>query len=306
MSQKTLTFDVTEAVGASTSQHVAAWLFLPPKARLGAATRLLVCLPGGTYDKRYYHMEIPGHPGYSMAERLAQAGHVVLSVDHWGVGESSRPESAAGVTAEAVAAANHAVGVEALRRARQGELDPGLTPLPDITSVGIGHSMGGMLTIVQQAAHRTHRQICILGKSAFQHNRAHFTDAGRASMRAVDVTAYRFGDRGQLRQAFYWHDVPEAVIAFDTASAVEVPGPLAARTSGDNVALDDAAKIEVPVFIGVGERDTVLSAHEEARYYPASSDITVYLLPRSAHCHNFASTRAQLWDRVIRWIPTVD
>lgn len=305
MSPATLTFDVTEAVGAP-DQHVAAWLFLPPRSRIGEATRLLVCLPGGTYDKRYYHMEIPDHPGYSMAEHLAEAGHVVLSVDHWGVGDSSRPDSAAGVTAEAVAAANHAVGVEALRRATQGELDPALPPLPAITSVGIGHSMGGMLTIVQQAAHRTHRQICILGKSAFQHNREHFTDAGRASMRALDVNTYRFCDREELRRAFYWDDVPEAVIAFDTASAVEVPGPLAARTSSDDVALEDAANIDVPVFIGVGERDTVLSAHEEARYYSASSDITVYLLPRSAHCHNFASTRTQLWDRVIRWIPTVD
>jgi|GEM_PF-7013569 len=52
MSPRTLTFDVTDAVGASTPQHVAAWLFLPPTTRIGPATRLLVCLPGGTYDKR--------------------------------------------------------------------------------------------------------------------------------------------------------------------------------------------------------------------------------------------------------------
>lgn len=287
-------------------QQVTAWLFLPPFDRLGEATRLCICLPGGTYDKRYYHLEIPGHPRYSMAEHLAAAGHVVLCVDHWGVGDSSKPESAALVTPSAVAAANHAVGVQALALARAGRLHPALPALPNIESVGIGHSMGGMLTLVQQAAHRTHRQICILGKSAYQHNRAYFTPERQRHMRTEGVAEYSKTDRTDLRHAFYWEDVPMAVVLADEAAAVAVPSLLGRRTSGDNVALEEAGAIDVPVFLGVGERDTVISAHEEPRYYPRSPDVTLYLLPRSAHCHNLASTREQLWDRIVRWIPSVD
>ena len=36
-------------------------------------------------------------------------------------------------------------------------------------------------------------------------------------------------------------------------------------------------------------------------YYPRSHDVTLYVLRNSAHCHNFASTRTQLWDRIGLW-----
>lgn len=51
----------------------------------------LVCLPGGTYDKRYWHLEIERHPGYSFGEHLARAGYIVIAVDHLAVGDSTDP-----------------------------------------------------------------------------------------------------------------------------------------------------------------------------------------------------------------------
>jgi len=299
-----LRFDVTTAVDSETPQSVAAWLFTPPKARVSAATRLVVCLPGGTYDKRYYHMVIPGHPGYSMAEHLADAGHVVLSVDHWGMGDSTRPQRASDITAERVAAANHAVTAEALRRLERGLLDPKVPPIVGPLSVGVGHSMGGMLTVVQQAAHRSHAQIAILGKSMLKIDRTDFVGAGRTP-EAIDYGDYYMPDRANLRRVFYWEDVPEAVIAADTDAEVETPGTLVARTNSSDVATEAAKAVDVPVFLGLGERDTAPRPYDEPRYYPASPDITLFLLPRSAHCHNFASTRTRLWDRLAAWIPTV-
>jgi alpha-beta hydrolase superfamily lysophospholipase len=299
-----LRFDVTEVVGASSAQSVATWLFVPPADRIGPHTRLAVCLPGGTYDKRYYHLAIPGHPGYSMAEHLASAGHVVLSVDHWAVGDSTRPERAADVTPEAVSAANHAVTTQALDRLRDGTLTPALAALPDAVSIGVGHSMGSMLTVLQQAAHRSHAQLAILGKSMVYIDRTHFgADKHPEETNRGD---YVWGDRENLRRVFYWEDVPEEVIAADTAAQVPVPTLLAARTLSADVCTQAAAAIDVPVFLGIGERDTVAAPRDEPRYYGACPDITLYVLPRSAHCHNFASTRAQLWDRLLRWIPAVD
>jgi hypothetical protein len=71
------------------------------------------------------------------------------------------------------------------------------------------------------------------------------------------------------------------------------------------VATEAAKAVDVPVFLGLGERDTAPRPYDEPRYYPASADITLFLLPRSAHCHNFASTRTRLWDRLAAWIPSV-
>jgi alpha-beta hydrolase superfamily lysophospholipase len=301
---KLLRFDVTRALDSEAPQSVATWLFLPPRDRIGQNTRLIVCLPGGTYDKRYYHLEIPDHPGYSMAEHLARAGHVVLSIDHWGMGESTRPARAADITPERVAAANHAVTVEALRRLQLGTLDPRLAPIVGALSVGVGHSMGGMLTVLQQAEHRSHAQVVILGKSMLRIDRADFLGEGGNSGR-MDYGDYYFPDRANLRRVFYWEDVPVAVIAADTAAQVATPGALVARTNASDVATEAAARIDVPVFLGIGERDTAPRPHDEPRYYQVCPDVTLFLLPRSAHCHNFASTRERLWDRLLAWIPTV-
>ena len=36
----------------------------------------------------------------------------------------------------------------------------------------------------------------------------------------------------------------------------------------------------------------------DVAYYRRSPDVTLYVLHNSAHCHNVASTRTQLWDRI--------
>ena len=43
--------------------------------------------------------------------------------------------------------------------------------------------------------------------------------------------------------------------------------------------------------------------HAEGTGYPGSSDITVVVTPRMAHMHNFAETRALLWQRFFEWLP---
>lgn len=80
------TFDVTAGVATGELLTQAAWVFLPP--RPADAVAALLCLAGGLYDKRYWHLQIDGHPGYSFAEHLAAAGFVVITVDHLGVGMS--------------------------------------------------------------------------------------------------------------------------------------------------------------------------------------------------------------------------
>jgi pimeloyl-ACP methyl ester carboxylesterase len=299
-----LRIDVTAAASVGVEQTLAAWLFLPPPSSVNDSTRLIICLPGGTYDKRYYHLDIPGREGYSMAEHLAEAGHIVVSIDHWGVGESSRPPDASSLMPSPVAAVNHAACVELVRRTRNGTLDGGIHALPGVMSVGIGHSMGGMLTIVQQAAHRTHAQIAILGKSALRMHRT--AEMGNLEVPTLDPSmGYVLADRSALRRVFYLDDVPDDVVAADSAALVEVPVLLAAHTNSADVASAAAALIDVPVFLGVGERDTVADVHDEARLYPRSEDMTLFVLPGSGHCHNFATTRAVLWDRLVRWIASM-
>jgi hypothetical protein len=49
------------------------------------------------------------------------------------------------------------------------------------------------------------------------------------------------------------------------------------------------------------ERDTCPNPLAEPAAYRNSRDVAVYVVPRMAHMHNFASTRLMLWDRIEAW-----
>ena len=78
------------------------------------------------------------------------------------------------------------------------------------------------------------------------------------------------------------------------------PAPMQEEWSDDEGARF-AAKLECRAFLGFGDHDIPPTPHDDVAFYPASNDVTLYVLRDSAHCHNFASTRAQLWDRIALW-----
>ena len=63
----------------------------------------------------------------------------------------------------------------------------------------------------------------------------------------------------------------------------------------------DVGRIDTPVYICQGERDNSPDPHKEPSYYRASRDVTLHILGGSGHCHNFATTRHELWDRMHGW-----
>jgi len=63
----------------------------------------------------------------------------------------------------------------------------------------------------------------------------------------------------------------------------------------------EAALVNVPVFIGMGERDLCSQPLAEPLAYECASDVTVFVCQGMAHMHNFAKTRKMLWARVESW-----
>jgi hypothetical protein len=62
----------------------------------------------------------------------------------------------------------------------------------------------------------------------------------------------------------------------------------------------------MPVFLAFGAGiDVSPYPYAEPVNYTGSPDVTLYLVPKSGHCHNFGSHRAALWDRIAAWAPTV-
>ncbi len=307
-----LAFDVSAALPAEITGgqciEIAAWLFFPDDlTKLGARPVVMTLLSGGSYDRRYFHLEIPGHSDYSAAEHLAALGNIVLVADHLGVGASSKAADQKKATRQIVALACHAAMTQCYERLRAGNLHAKLPAFADFVKIGAGHSMGGMQIITQQAEYATYDAVMILGFTTLG---VHFTINGKR-VRANDpppndsVDDYTQGGREYLHETFHWDDVAADIIAFDNALAVPTPSMLGLEALRSSLVARDAARIEAPVFICMGECDVSPDPHAEIINYKRSRDIMLYILPNSGHCHNFSSTRHQLWHRMQRWVRCV-
>jgi hypothetical protein len=257
------------------------------------------------------------HGNYSMARYLADRGFVVVTIDHAGIGESSRPQDGYALTPQVLADVNAAAIASVADGLRRGTLTGKLPPLPNLASIGVGHSAGAGLTVHQQADHRTHAALALLG----YHGRglpSHLNDEERSLAGDPDgvrreiarLVRARYGDplpvlpRGSS-QLLVAGPMPEAVHAALVAARTNLLA-LAGLSSMIPGSYGPAlAVVEVPVFLGLGSLDLTDSTHEVPRQFAASRDVSLFVLEGSGHNHNVAPNRERLWDRLARWARSV-
>jgi hypothetical protein len=283
----------------------------------GRPRAVLVCWPGGSYDRSYWDAHIDGHPGYSAAQHLVARGFLVVNADHLGVGRSSRPADVDRVDLETMAAANDAFAREVRRRLEGGELDERLPAITDVPFVCAGHSLGGLIGVVTQALHRTYDAVANLG---YTHGSKDVLEEGEmggfsdpdAPRRAAEEQAkaffggtwdegYGVAPREPNHAWLYAPSVPPEVIAADDRTVAAWPRQAYVEGLLPGHTPPYAAKVTAPVLIAFGDRDIPARPRDDAGFYTAAADITVLVLPDSAHCHNFASSRELLWDRLGGW-----
>jgi pimeloyl-ACP methyl ester carboxylesterase len=312
-----LTFDVTAGVGSGEKLMQAAWVFLPERpARAPAA---LLCLAGGLYDKHYWHLEVDGYPGYSFGEHLARAGYVVIAVDHLGVGESTDPAASGPLGLDLLAAGDAEVARQIRKRLRDGCLIDEVPPLT-VPLVGIGHSMGACLTTMVQANTDAYDAVALLGYAVQITNvyeqtptaddlEARVQQTMDAACRLAGVSpddSHLIGPRSFLTNLFYAGDTPQPVVEADTAVQSRVPLRAASEVTTPGFVEHYTPRLDIPVFLGFGAAiDVSPNPYVEPANYTGSPDVTLHLVPKSGHCHNFASHRAELWDRIAAWVPAV-
>lgn len=284
--------------------HLAATHFAPPDAV--AERPLLVCIPGGSYTRRYFDLEVPGHAGYSFARYATSAGFPVVAFDVLGTGDSSRPDHNFDMSHQAAALAD------------------ALAQFPDLVGrggpfVAVGHSMGGYVAMLQQANAHSYAALAILGTTN-QHVAplalpaemiaAAATPEGRVAL-AEQIAAgipdpYISDARRALLSWFHLDDVPRAVIDADLATTeTVVPRGCAATSSVPGVTAGAASTIDVPVLLAYGDVDVSPAPHLEPSFFTNCRDVSLYVLAGSAHCHNMATTRTLLWDRILSWCDTI-
>jgi pimeloyl-ACP methyl ester carboxylesterase len=322
-----LTIDVSDGVDVGEPLHTRVTVVIPsPDVR---ADPPVVCFgfPGYGYSRGYFTFDMPDSNDGGEAGWHASRGWIFVACDHLCVGESSVPTNAGALTIDLLAAANHATVTEVLRLLAAGALTDDLPPVGDPVVLGVGQSMGGCLTVVQQAHHATFDGIGVLGFSAFhtvmwtppgtpdigvayfvRNSRAVVTSPGAGVFAPVPDES----GLSSLVAGFHYDDVPREIVLADMVDYPTRQGsvpPWASATgpacsiwmASPGVIAPEAAVIVVPVFVAAGERDVVPSPRDEPRAYQRSPDITVVVCPQMAHMHNMASTRVQLWQRLHAW-----
>jgi len=301
-----------EGVG---EQAIAATVFAP--ADVGAQdVRVLVCWPGGSYGRDYWDIHLPGREGYSFAEHMAARGFVVVAADPLGVGDSDRPTDGALCTYDAQADVAHAT-VELIRaRLSDASLVQGLPPVAAPRIVGVGHSMGGGLVVLQQARSASYDAIAVLGFTHGAKDRA-VPSSDNASLRATAIEQAKgfWGDQWEARYGVVdkaphqgWLNGPDApadLVAADNANTVSWAAEPYIDALHVGLTAAYAAEVTAPVLIAFGEFDIAEHPRDEAAFYERSNDITLFVLASSFHCHNFQEGRATLWDRLGAWATDV-
>lgn len=304
--------EVTAGLPPGEAVRLAVDVHLPASAAPGLPA--LYCLPGGTMTRAYHDLDVPEDPTYSFARHMAAAGFCVLVADHPGIGDSTSPSDPFDLTVPAVAGLHDAACRTLVRELREGSGIFG-APRAIPATVGLGHSMGGMLTVVQQDRHHTHAAIVLLG----------FGTAGLPeALGAAELAASESGPPDDATLDAWARDRYGAAFV-DVAHSGHLssgagrtgPGVKAALarargplwTVGATLSVTpgsvaaEAARIDVPVFLGNGAHDPLIrNPHGIPATFAASPDITSHVLADAGHNHHAAPTRAALWDRIAAWL----
>lgn len=301
MPKFTLSLPVQTAVDFGEPIQIAATLALPDHASSGPLD-LRICLHGGTYSRWYWDAQIAGWPGYSFIDHCLARGKAVLAIDALGMGDSSQPTQEDRLTPHCGAQAHHLALGSVLERMDAGDWGAEFAGRARRIT-GVGHSMGGMLTILQQARWASFDQVAILG---FTNIGLAMSDAVRADLDArVAGSGYGAANRAAMRGYFHAADVPDAVIAADDAQASTTPNSYGRLAIVPGGVAGEAAAITPPVYLHFADIDVSPDPHAEPAGYRGSRHVTMTTLADAAHCHNFASSRQQSWAMLDRWIDHV-
>jgi alpha-beta hydrolase superfamily lysophospholipase len=278
--------------------------------------RVLVCWPGGSYGRDYWNIHLPGRDGYSFAEHMTARGFVVIAADPLGVGDSGRPEDGTVCTYDALADAAHGAVQLVRDRLTDGTLVAHLPPIAAPRILGVGHSMGGGLVVLQQARWGSYDAIGVLGYTHGAKARAvpSGDDAARRATAVQQAKGFwadqweaRYGvvDKAPHQDWLNGPDAPADIVAADNANAVTWAAEPYIEALHVGYTAAYAARVTAPVMVAFGEFDIAERPRDEAAFYEHSDDITLFVLAGSYHCHNFQDSRARLWDRLGAWATEV-
>jgi len=238
-----------------------------------------------------YTKEAWDFPGYSVAQKLAQAGYAVVAFDRLGYGES-KLANGYNVTHEAYADMAHQI-VGQLR-------GQGFSHV-----VLAGHSAGAGTTELEAGLYHDVDAIIAMGwhhRPSNQLGQDFFTgDYQRAAQGSYE---YFLGTPYHRAEMFYNGDADPAVVEADTKAAVDTP-------SGEIFSIGKqpsrlvVGTIKVPVFLQFGDSDKLFEveyAQAHAEEFRSSPSVTVDIVKDAGHTFMLTKNGPAGIDRMADWL----
>jgi pimeloyl-ACP methyl ester carboxylesterase len=305
-------------------RHVDAGVTLPGEGALRIAVEIrmpapsamrpvaLVCLPGGGMNRHYFDLSAKDGKSdamsFSFARQMAARGFIVVMMDYLGIGGSDRPADGYALTPEVLAQA----GAHALDQV----LNDLRSQVSGLTSIGVGHSMGAMMTVLQQAKYRQHSALALLGFSTrglpeyLIPAARELALSDRAAVRECLVELARktfFEPYPLIKPSAQANSLyagskadPRASSIIKPATDHMLPVPAFMSMLPGNVA-PEAAQIDVPVFLGLGELDIAGPPNEIPAAFPASPAVSLHIWPATGHSHFLFPARTELLEQIADW-----
>jgi pimeloyl-ACP methyl ester carboxylesterase len=305
--------EVGELLPGEGPLSVAADVYLP--AQIPIRPTALYCLPGGAMSRDYFDLQADGD--FSFAAALRARGYIVVTLDPLGIGDSSRPRDGYELTPEVLARAN-AAAVAAI----QGQLvagDLAGRPLGAVRAIGVGHSMGAMLTGVQQAHHASYDGLMLFGfgtkglvVALSEEERRYCGDPAGTRANLVRLARLRSPDpyppvprTQQGRDLFAGATADRRGVEALNRVRAELLLTAGLYSMIPGSVLPECAQIKVPLLLALGDRDMAGPPHEVPASYPGSSDITLLVLSSTGHAHFLFDSRHHLFERAATWCEAI-
>lgn len=304
------------SVGAA---HLAVDVFIPKGVSVHAPAVVFFCVPGGGINRGYFDLPVQGDETFSFAAQMARRGMITVAIDPLGVGGSTRPAAGFDIVPDVATAALAPVQRYISAELRAGTLAPQLLPaLPNLICIGVGHSLGAMQIVMQQAQFHSYDALVLLGfgpvgmpevLSEEAKAMAHDPVAIRRNVirlaQAFHAEPYPevkpngrgreiYGGGADPRAMNALRDVRDRLLA-TLSMFVIIPGSCA----------PECAQVDVPLFLAVGDRDMCGPPHQLPASFPGSSDITLLCLPNTGHTHFVFSSTTELFARLTHWVAGV-
>ncbi|MEJ0046864.1 MAG: hypothetical protein WDN04_12675 [Rhodospirillales bacterium] len=264
-----------------------------PVAGLAVRPAVLFCFPGGGMNRAYF--DIPGPGTFSFVRAMTAQGFVCVTLDHLGTAENFTPADGFALDATAIAAAGATVVRRVAADLRAGRLDEALPALGRFACIGVGHSMGAMIVLLQQSAALLYDAVALLC----------FTTRGlpevltAEELEVASKARREPADYARLAQARFAEPFPSIAPARGGSAAAAGLATAAARLAATaaiqsmlpgNVATE-AASLRAPLFLAAGDRDLTGPPHAIPAAFTRCNDVRLVVVAGAGHHPLFRPVR---------------